>query len=82
MNEILSNVCNFMPIKYYQYYSETCILKLPFGPEKGGLNWSAGCLYFQVHFTLFFRAVCSKKKGGLKIHVVFLDSGHKIQVSL
>ena len=60
-------------------YSETCILRPPLGPEKCGL-------YLQVVFIsrsilYMIRTVCSEK-GGLKIQVVFLDSGHIIQVSL
>ena len=72
-----STKCSFL---YYQYhYSETCILRPPLGPRKGGL-------YLQVVFISrsnlhMIRTVCSEK-GGLRSQVVFLDSGHIIQVSL
>ena len=60
-------------------YSETCILRPPLGAGKGGH-------YLQVVFISrsnlhMIRTVCSEK-GGLKIQVVFRDSGHIIQVSL
>ena len=57
-------------------YSENCI-KRP--PEKGGL-----CLkmvFISRSILHIIRKVCSEK-GGLKIQVIVLDSGHIIQVSL
>ena len=66
-------------VKIKSKYSDTCILRPPLGPEKGGL-------YLQVVFISRFilriiRAV-SSEKGGHKIQVIFLDSGHIKQVSL
>ena len=61
------------------YYSETCIIRPPLDLEKDSL-------YLQVVFISRFiqymkRTICSKI-GSLRIQVVFLDSGHIIQVSL
>ena len=64
-----------------EIYSETCIIRPPLGLEKG-----LSGLYLQVVFISRFilyiiRTICFEIDG-LRIQVVFLDSGHIIQVSL
>ena len=62
-------------------YSETCILIIKTAFVTINVrSLSAGGLYIQVHLKHDI-TVCSEN-GGLKIQVVFLDSGHIIQVPL
>ena len=67
-----------MHITLLDHYNETCLLRPQLGPEKAVLICSG---LYKRSIWYMIRAVCSEK-GGLKIQVVFLNSGHIIQVSL
>ena len=82
ISRALAAVTDFLATKQNEkesIFSETCIIRPTFGLEKGSL-------YQQVVFISRFiqyviRTICSEI-GSLRIKVVFLDSGHIIQVSL
>ena len=59
--------------------SKTCTLSPPLWPEKCGLYLQ---LVFSSRSILYMIITVWSEKGCLKIQVVFLDSGHIIQVSL
>ena len=69
------DVCLIYQIKY----NEICIIRLPLGLEKSGLYLQVVFISRSIQYMII--TICSKISG-IRILLVFLDSGHIIQVSL
>ena len=68
-----------LPPQFNSQYSETCIIRPPLGLEKGGLYLQ---VVFIFRFILHIISMICFEIVSLRIQVVFLDSGHILQVSL